>query len=391
VRVLVIGGGLAGSLLAWRLAQQPDTAIEVRTGRTEADATAASGGAVRAYDTLPEQRELAIASLVELLGSQVLRAWASYRETGFAYLRRSAAAPGPDAALAAELAEIERALPGSAELTSPAEAFGASGASGASGAQDLGVGGAEAFRASGGRGIGVGADGPGWAGDDTRVVVRERRAGQTSPDGLRDAVLADLAARPRAVLRDAPLDRLTAAMAREYDAVVLAVGAWTPALLRASGLPAGGYRTRSIQYAVYDAGPARPPAFTDEQTGLYGLPTADGGLLLGVPTTEWDAPPGATSVTLPRPDRTTSRHEQAASRPDPAARLAAECFPRLKLGDARRRVGAVDCYCDPPVLALRRVSGPVPRLFTFTGGSGGCAKSALAASQRAADQLTGAA
>ena len=153
MRVLVIGGGLAGSLLAWRLAQQPDTAIEVRTGRTGADATGASGGAVRAYDTLPEQRELAIASLVELLGSQVLRAWASYRETGFAYLRRSAAAPGQDAALAAELAEIERALPGSAEVTSPAEAFGA----------------------SGGQGVSVGgADGPGWTdrpGDDEAAEV----------------------------------------------------------------------------------------------------------------------------------------------------------------------------------------------------------------------------
>jgi glycine/D-amino acid oxidase-like deaminating enzyme len=392
VRVLVIGGGLAGSLLAWRLAQRPGTAVEVRTGHAGADgaggvggadATAASGGAVRAYDTLPEQRELAIASLVELLGSPVLRAWAGYRETGFAYLRHRAAVLGADAALAAEVAEIERALPGSADLTTPAEAFGASGASGASG------------------GHGSGADGPGWAGDGTRVVVRERRAGQTSPGGLRDAVLADLAARPRAVLRDAPLDRLTAAMAREYDAVVLAVGAWTPALLRASGLPAGGYRTRSIQYAVYDAGPARPPAFTDEQTGLYGLPTADGGLLLGVPTTEWDAPPGATSVTLSRPSPTESRLDQPASRtgqptsrPDEAARLAGLCFPRLKLGDARRRVGAADCYCDPPVLALRPVSGlngAVPRLFTFTGGSGGCAKSALAASQRAADQLTGAA
>jgi len=230
------------------------------------------------------------------------------------------------------------------------------------------------------------------------VVVRERRAGQTSPDALRDAVLADLAGRPRAVLRDAPLDRLTAAMAREYDAVVLAVGAWTPALLRASGLPSDGYRTRSIQYTVYDAGLVRPPAFTDEETGLYGLPTADGGLLLGVPTNAWDAPPGATAVTLFRPDRAVSRKDHAASRPDQAAsrqdqaaRLAAGCFPRLKLGDARRRVGAADCYCDPPVLALRRVSGPVPRLFTFTGGSGGCAKSALAASQRAADQLTEAA
>jgi hypothetical protein len=71
-----------------------------------------------------------------------------------------------------------------------------------------------------------------------------------------------------------------------------------------------------------------------------------------------------------------------------AAELAARCFPGLKLGAARRRTGAADCYTDPPVLALRRVSGWAPQLFTFTGGSGGCAKSALAASQRAAAQLT---
>jgi hypothetical protein len=50
-------------------------------------------------------------------------------------------------------------------------------------------------------------------------------------------------------------------------------------------------------------------------------------------------------------------------------------------------VAAADCYCDPPVLTLREVEGPTPRLFTFTGGSGASVKSALAASQRAAGQL----
>jgi glycine/D-amino acid oxidase-like deaminating enzyme len=362
VRVLIAGGGLAGSLLAWRLAQQPGTQVELITGRAGrpkprpvADATAASGGAVRAYDALPEQRELAIASLVELLASPVLRDWASYRQTGFAYLRAEPAdgpASGP-AEIERAVAEIERALPGSAELTSPAEAFGDQ------------------------------ADGPGWAGDEAgdgdgaRVVVRERRAGYTSPGRLRDAVLADLAARSCAVLRDATLDSAAGSAdgnTAGYDAVVLAAGAWTPALLRASGRPADGYRTRSIQYTVYDAGPVRPTAFADERTGLYGLPTADGGLLLGLPTTEWDVPPGAAEATL-------SLHEAA-------ARLAAGCFPRLKLGEARQRVAGVDCYCDPPVLALREVSGQPPRLFTFTGGSGGAAKSALAASLRAAHQLT---
>jgi glycine/D-amino acid oxidase-like deaminating enzyme len=352
VRIRVVGGGLAGSALAWRLAQRPAVRVELMTGRAgstpaadapvaPADATAASGGAVRAYDALPEQRELAIASLVELLASPVLREWAQYRETGFAYLRAPLADPAGEADLATAMAEIERELPGSAELTSPAEAFGA---------RD---------------------GGPGWAGDQTMVVIRERRAGCTSPHRLREAVLADLAARPQAEVRDDPLDALGTDPGRGFDAVVLAVGAWTPGLLRASGLPADDYRTRSIQYTVYDTGPAQPPAFADERTGLYGLPTADGGLLLGVPTTEWGAPPGITPVTR------LARHELAQE-------LADGCFPGLKLGSVRRRVGAADCYCDPPVLALREIGD---RVYTFTGGSGGCAKSVLAASRRAAQSL----
>lgn len=345
MRVCVVGGGLAGSLLAWRLAQLPGTRVELMAGPAApagsgpaADATAASGGAVRAYERLPTQRGLAIASLTELLASPVLLEWAQYHETGFAYLR------DPADGLAAELAEIERAVPGSAELMPAAEAFSA---------RD---------------------GGPGWTGDETGVVVRERRAGRTSPAALRDAVLADLAARPHATVRPAWLDSATSRALGQQDAVVLATGAWTAGLLRASGLPADGYRTRSIQYTIYQTGPARPPAFADERTGLYGLPVADGGLLLGVPTTEWEVAPGLTPVTQAGQER--------------ARRLAASCFPLLTLGPARRQAGAADCYCDPPVLALREIQGQLPRLFTFTGGSGGSAKSALAASQRAAWQLT---
>jgi glycine/D-amino acid oxidase-like deaminating enzyme len=333
VRVCVAGSGLAGSLLTWRLAQRPGIEVDLLTGPGGVtDATAASGGAVRAYDPLPWQRELAIASLVELLSSPVLRGWADYRETGFAYLHAA------DGDLAGEVAEIERELPGSAELTTPAEVF----------------------LAEDGR--------PGWTGAQPGVVVHERRAGYISPAALRNAVIADLAGRPGARVRQAVLDR--ARTADGYDAVVLAAGAWTTVLLRALGMPAGAYRTRAIQYAVYDAGPWRPPGFADERTGLYGRPAADGGLLLGVPTTEWDVPPGATPVTGSRDDR--------------ALRLAGGCFPLLKLGRARHRVSAADCYCDPPVLALREVA---PGWYTFTGGSGGAAKSALAASERAAAEL----
>src|SRR5260370_1023326 len=150
MRVCVAGGGLAGSLLAWRLAQRAGTEVDLMTGLPSVtDATTASGGAVRAYEPLPVLRELAIASLAELLASRVLRQWAGYRETGFAYLRETRAG------LPAELAEIERGLPGSAELISPAEVF----------------------RPAGG--------GPGWTGDGSGVVVRERLAGYISPARLR--------------------------------------------------------------------------------------------------------------------------------------------------------------------------------------------------------------
>ena len=47
-------------------------------------------------------------------------------------------------------------------------------------------------------------------------------------------------------------------------------------------------------------------------------------------------------------------------------------------------VSAADCYSDPPGLALRHVTGA---MHTFTGGSGGAAKTALAASRIAARAL----
>ena len=91
--------------------------------------------------------------------------------------------------------------------------------------------------------------------------------------------------------------------ASTYDIVVLAVGAWTSGVLRANGVPAGGYRTRSIQFTSYDAGPWRPPVFVDDRSGLYGKPLDAGGVLLGFPTTEWDVAPGRRPVTMAVHDR----------------------------------------------------------------------------------------
>ena len=358
VRVCVAGGGLAGSLLAWRLAQQPGTGVELLLGNGSGrDATGASGGAVRGYESLPRQRELAIASMAELLASPVLREWGDYRRTGFVYL------PGDGDDLGAGLAEMERHLPGSATLATATAAF----------------------EAVAGPGTEPGGHGPVWAGPRDAAAVVERQAGYISPARMRDAVLADLTGRGVTIV-EAPLDtvqvpaagpvRITsAAGSADYDQVVLASGAWTPGLLRANDLPADGYRTKSIQYSVYPVGDYCPPGFADDATGLYGRPTTGGGLLLGVPTTGWDVPPG-------HPPADPKWSERALS-------LAAGLFPRLRLGPAQARVSAVDCYCDPPVLSLRPVLATRPGVFTFTGGSGGAVKTALAASRQAASALAG--
>jgi hypothetical protein len=57
----------------------------------------------------------------------------------------------------------------------------------------------------------------------------------------------------------------------------------------------------------------------------------------------------------------------------------------VELGRPIRTVAAFDCYSDPPGLTLRPTS--IPSVFTFTGGSGGAAKTALAASRLAAAAL----
>jgi glycine/D-amino acid oxidase-like deaminating enzyme len=346
MRACIVGGGLAGSLLAWRLAREaPDWDVHLVLGPARhADATAASGGAVRGYERHPEQRRLATASMVELLASPTLREWADYREAGSLYVRDIATG------LDAEIADVAAALP---ESVRPV------------GATELAT--------------------LGWAGvPDTAVGVAERSAGYTSPERLRHAVLADGAVRRRVTITEAVVGAIelggngriactVVGSVAEYDVAVVAAGPWTPALLRASGLPAAGYRTKSIQYSVYRVGDWRPPPFVDEVSGLYGRPTADAGLLLGLPAEEWEVDPD-------RPPLTPALH-------DDAVRRAGDRFPMLRIGPLVRRVGSVDCYAGEPVLALRPVGDADHRLFTFSGGAGGSVKTALAASHRAAAQL----
>ncbi|HEV2888243.1 MAG TPA: FAD-dependent oxidoreductase [Jatrophihabitans sp.] len=344
MHVSVLGGGLAGSLLAWRLAQQPDVdRVTVAPGAARhQDATAASGGAVRGYETEARQRRLAIDSLTELLADDRLRDWAGYTQTGSLYR------PEDTGPVEAGAAEVSAALPDSVRLLS-----------------------ADELRQRG------------WAGDDLEgsgvVAVEERQAGYLDPERLRGRVLADLAGRddvellPDGAVTDlAPGTFSLAGVRHAADVLVLATGAWTPALLRAQGWDSNGLRTKAIQYTIFGINGWRPGTFVDEVSGLYGKPAGDG-QLLGLPTQAWDVEPDGLE-----PDGALS---------DAVFELAQRRFPRLRLVTGRQPVAALDCYSTDSLLALRPVPGHGDQLFTFTGGSGGAAKTVLAASAGAAARL----
>jgi glycine/D-amino acid oxidase-like deaminating enzyme len=322
MRICVIGGGIAGSLLAWRLAQHDVQVALVLGPRHHLDATAASGGVIRGYEPSAGRRELAIDSLLELAGDSRLRAWARYRQVSSVWAVRDLGT------LCGAAAELGRVLPGSVELVSSDEL---------------------AAR--------------GWAGlPELGGAICERQAGYLDPDALRAAVLTDLAGRANVSVHTQPKPH-------RADATILAAGAWTPGLLEAMGRPAAGFRTKTVQYSVHRTGGWRPTAFADATTGLYGRPVAEG-VLLGLPTDDWDVDPNRTRL-----DRSLVSR---------AAKIATVRFPHLELGPSIRQVSAADCYTELALLALRPAG---ERVYTFTGGSGGAAKSVLAASTRAATAL----
>jgi glycine/D-amino acid oxidase-like deaminating enzyme len=331
MRVIVVGAGLAGALLAWRL-QAAGAAVTLIGRRTAPmdDATAASGGIVRAFDPDPRLAALAAASLIELRADPVLREWAGYRAVGSLYLT-TVAVPAPAGAVLLPAADVRRR-------------FGLAGL------------------------------------PDAVTGVYEPHGGHIVPHLLRAAVLdrivSTVDARVVAATGAATVD-LHTGETRTADAVVLATGPWTPELLAAN--PVGATTTSThpalvtklIQYGVHEVeGPALP-SFVDETTGLYGRPAGPGKVLLGVPATRYGVDP--------------ERPVADESRTDRVREAARHRLPGHRIGPAVRAVVGCDCYCEPAGLALRRVAGA---LFTFTGGSGGAAKTALAASRAAATELT---
>lgn len=326
-RVLVVGAGVSGVLLARRLRDAGAEAVLIgpsdsgAAGRP-ADATAASGGLVRAFEPDPAARSLAAASLAELLGDPSLATAAGWRRTGSLYLLDAGSAAGVDGAEVLTRDEV-------------AHRFGFAGL------------------------------------PDGTVGIWERLAGYLDPDRLRRTVLRGLdrtETTPVARLDDRVVElrdgrRLTG------DLVVVAAGAWTPRLLRAAGLPTS-LRTKHIQYACHATGRADLPCFVDETSGLYGRPAGPGRVLLGLPSDRWDVDPPA-----PEPDTALAARVRA---------VATQRLPGLDPRPVGPPVSAADCYSEPAGLALRHVAGAV---HTFTGGSGGAAKTVLAASRLAATAL----
>lgn len=342
VRVAVVGAGIAGAALAWRLGQAGARAmvdVYAATAPRHGDATGVSGGMVRGFEIEPGAAGVAAASLAELRASARLRAWAGYREIGSVYVLAPGTSPERS------LAVVNEVLPGSGSVLT--------GRALAARFRDL---------------------------PDGAVGVVERHAGYLSPAALRSAVLAHLVdtgttlrAGLVASVTPAAEVRLADGTVRGYDVAVVAAGAWTPSLLDRSGLPGHGLCTKQIQYSVFAGRLPGLGAFVDDTTGLYGRPLDDGSVLLGLPCDRWGVDPARVA-------------------PDTAlvGRVAAVTEARLGVpvaGDhPLRTVASFDCFHPAPGLALRPVTpgGPV---FSFTAGSGGAAKAVVAASRTAARQL----
>ncbi|MBB5958151.1 glycine/D-amino acid oxidase-like deaminating enzyme [Saccharothrix tamanrassetensis] len=339
MKVGVVGGGLAGALLAWRLSEASDRVrVEVVVGRrTRPDASAVSGGLVRGFELDPGAGRVAAESLAELRGDDRLREWSGYREIGSLYVVPRGVDP------AGSVRVVDERLPGSPAVV------------------DAG----ELRRRFGFRDLA-----------DDAVGVVERHAGYLSPAKLRDSALAraadqgvDVVAADAVDVRDGPALRTSDGVERRYDALVVAAGAWTPGLVDHGGT----LRTKQIQYGVYRVPLSGLGAFVDDDTGLYGRPWGDGTFLLGLGCDRWDVRPEAVEPDLALADRVAAGVRRRFG-------VAVGAAPPEKV------VASFDCYRSPAGLRLLPVDGR-PGLFTFTGGSGGAAKTAVVVSRRAAGEL----
>lgn len=341
MEITIVGAGLAGVLLAWRLrdCQAAVTLVDAPT-RWPASASYASGGRVRLFDPDAGIREHAHRSLEQLERDPWTRRSARFRRVPCLYLRTGGSAMG------AAWCERMRREDRSAQLATRHKIAEHVLELDGSATQQHGV----------------------WEPD----------AGQLSPRHLRDAVLRRLAFHHSVRYRPVPAvsvdDRSRVVLADDCvvgsDIVVVAAGTHTGSLLPNGTCPP--MRSKRIQFVHYSGRLPRPLAFVDELTGLYGTTLADGGTLLGLPTDDWDP-------------RVVSSDQRLAAR---TTSLAHRRLRHLGPGSVEALVAAADTYCsDHPIHRLRPTS--VPGVITFIGGAGGAAKTLLSTSAQAADELAG--
>ncbi|MFB7510753.1 FAD-dependent oxidoreductase, partial [Streptomyces broussonetiae] len=346
--VLVIGAGVLGAATADVLARQGIRVAMTAPSDGDPAATRYSGGLVRAFETDPVLRRLALRSY-ELAWQEgaARRRPNGFRRTGSLVLLGEA--------------DLDQAEQGVAELT------------------DAGI---EAHLLTTGE---LGERFPGFRTDDVAGALWEPAGGHADPVATCRGHRYDAAAHGAFVLPgrvqrvDQRADHVQVTLDQgevRARAVVLAAGAATP-WIRGHRLsaPTGSTRTKRIRYAFFRHPESQClPTVVDLVTGLWARPqhtgVGAGGYLVGRPADEWDVPPGGgDSVT---PAQAEHIREGAVRR-----------WPWVGAADFVGGRHGVDLFTTDG----RPLLGPDPadsRIVFATGGSGGGFKIAPAVAESAA-------
>lgn len=348
-RVVVIGRGIAAASLVWRLAQNHAVQV-VCIGMSAANAaTRLSGGAIRRYERDEELRALATESYHELFASPPMREASSFRPA------TALLAFEPDDQDAERHADL------------PSEE------------------GYEFFNHREGHdvfGLQVSAN---------SIVVRDMQAGTIDVSGLATYLFAR-AAQMGAEIIETPVAGITDSQgilaacgpdgSYTGDKVVVALGAWTPGFLKSSRITAAPILIRRVRYYLFGSANLPMAHFMVDPLGVFGRPAERGTWLIGRSTNEW----------LDEPDTQCGCGPMSTIPCDACVETVNDCtatltaaFPRSAPSGLLAVVNGVDSYRRRPGLSMRHTG--LPNVYTYCGGSGLAAKSALAASRLAVGEL----
>lgn len=219
--------------------------------------------------------------------------------------------------------------------------------------------------------------------DDVALALRYPRDGWAHPPRLCERRWAEIGEAggevvraPAALRREGARVRLeVAGRAREADAVVLAAGVWTRALLRQAGLdaPLAAYRTQAQRFAVPSE--RALPMLHDAVQGFYLRPGAPGEILVGNGTTTTPEDPDA------------FRREADPAFREACERRLAHRFPGLRAAPGEAWAG-VDA-ATPDRLMLAGPHPDAPEVWLLAGGNGHGFMRAPAAGEALAARMLG--